>query len=76
MESPAFYQKELLQLATVGTVQGVDKMGLLLATSQSQVCCGKVKWLPCLEGQLPLSCHCTDYYSNYENSLAAWKSGS
>lgn len=41
MESPAFYQKELLQLATVGTVQGVDKMGLLLATSQSQVCCGK-----------------------------------
>lgn len=27
MESPAFYQKELLRLATVGTAQGVDKMG-------------------------------------------------
>lgn len=27
MESPVFYQKELLRLATVGTAQGVDKMG-------------------------------------------------
>lgn len=40
MEPPAFYQKELLRLATEQQLRVEIRWGLLLATSLSQVCCG------------------------------------
>lgn len=46
MESPAFYQKELLRLATVGAVQGVDKMGSPLGYFREPGLLWTVKWLP------------------------------
>lgn len=41
MEPPAFYQKELLRLATEQQLRVEIRWGLLLATSLSQVCCGQ-----------------------------------
>lgn len=75
--APSLLPERASETGHWATTKSGNKMGSPLGDFPEPGLLWIVKWLPWLErDSCLLSCHCTEYYSNYKNSLAAWRNTS